>query len=258
MAPGHVDVELELAWDLTIIHLGRWSDSSMILVTFRLLCLCKLMPGVSFLWLWQPYLVTSHANPPVRLLHAVVTMTLQPKIYIGSPTQMCTPVQSDTISTTLCSEPYDLHECMWCCHRFSYLVVCYVVQPVYAHKRDQTISNVTFQIFTLTDGLMCRECEDCNLSIEPLAFWSLWQPCSATVRLRLRGLVSMYNVRQKRRLTAGKATKFNKTSLPHEHQSFETSSIHLLLHSSKTPASRCFCTHTYTITAVLGQWVGLC
>lgn len=60
---------------------------------------CMLIPGVNFQGLWQmSHMVTSHANPPLGLLKAVVSVTLQSKILISSLEPLLNkPVQSNTI-----------------------------------------------------------------------------------------------------------------------------------------------------------------
>lgn len=84
---------------------------------------------------------------------------------------------------------------------------------------------------------LCKQISSFLLAVTCVVFKqmlnsSMFSHCEA-----LRRLVSMYDVRQKRGQRASKVTKFNKTSLFHEHQSFKTSSsIYLFFYPSMTTA----------------------
>lgn len=210
-------------------------------------------------------MVTSHANPPLGLLHAAVTTTLQNKILISSLEPLLTQPRCVPLynllqsSTTFCDELAYVCMNLCCCNRLHYLAKCCFTTCVWTKSFKKPLFSFlpsflpfscaekmwSFQLQSRCQKLtpMCRVQTHSELHVQ----W-LWGSVS--------GLVWMFNVRQKRRQTASKATRTS-TKLFHEHQSFKTSSsIHLFLHPSMSSASLWFCTHAYTVTTVevLGQW----
>lgn len=96
---------------------------------------CMLIPDVRLQWRWQIFhVVTPHANPPLGLCNAVLTMTLQNKILSSSLEPLLNkPVQSSTIHhnslqwASLCLQGFV------CCNRLHRL--CWVMFNIDNRKR---------------------------------------------------------------------------------------------------------------------------
>lgn len=158
---------------------------------------------------------------------------------------MCPLVQSNTIQ---CNNL----QCVCCCNRLYHLVKCcvYAIPPVYAHQMDQIIEIILWfshsfwhvqwtWIFLQQSGYqrlrpLCKPVSSCLLAVTAM--------CCVQANTELLQVQSLWGsvwggrfqctMRQKRRQTASKTTKFNKMSL------FSWTSVFqdVIIHSSVPPS----------------------